>query len=122
MQIEKLELYRSIAEMAYVIAKADKGLSSEERIAFYNVIQQELDYDAWAAQSRFELLDEVIDPSLDKTYNDAINDFKKYKKHVTPEVKAKTIRVMQRVADACNGFNEKEAFILDRVKRDLDSL
>ncbi|HYG02880.1 MAG TPA: TerB family tellurite resistance protein [Chryseosolibacter sp.] len=122
MEIEKLELYRSIAEMAYVIAKADKGLSSQERIAFYDVIQKELDYDSWAAQSRFELLDEVIDPSLDKTYNDAINDFKRYKKHVTPEVKEKTIRVMQKVADACNGFNEKEAFIIDRVKRDLDAL
>jgi tellurite resistance protein len=57
MQIERLEILRSIAEMAYVIAKADKGLSSEERIAFNKIIVEELQYDSWAAQSRFDLLD-----------------------------------------------------------------
>ena len=122
MQIEKLELYRSIAEMAYVMAKVDKGLSSEERIAFYKVIEEELEYDAWAAQSRFELLDEVVEPDIDKAYNEAMFDFKKYKKHLTPEIKEKAYRVVQRVAEACNGFNEKEAFILDRIRRDLQQL
>jgi hypothetical protein len=122
MQIEKLELYRSIAEMAYVIAKVDKGLSSEERIAFYKVIEEELEYDAWAAQSRFELLDEVTEPDIDKAYNEAMYDFRKYKAHLTPEIKEKTVRVMQRVADACHGFNEREAFIMDRIKRDLHQL
>lgn len=122
MQIEKLELYRGIAELAYVIAKVDKGLSSPERVAFYKVIQEELEYDAWAAQSRFELLDEIVEPNIDKAYNEAIFHFKKYKKHVTPEVKEKTLRVMQRVADACNGFNEKEGLIIDRIKHDLREL
>jgi hypothetical protein len=122
MQLEKLELLRCIAEMAYVIAKVDKGLSSEERIAFYNIIEEELEYDAWAAQSRFELLDEVIQPDIDKAYNEAMFDLRKYRKHLTPEIKEKTIRVMQRVADSSNGFNEKEAFIMDRVKRDLQQL
>ena len=84
MQIEKLELYRCIAEMAYVIAKVDKGLSSEERLAFYKVIEEELEYDSWAAQSRFELLDEVIEPDIDKAYNEAMYDFKKYKKTSYP--------------------------------------
>jgi len=34
MDIEKREIYRAIAELAYVVAKADKGLSAEERVAF----------------------------------------------------------------------------------------
>jgi hypothetical protein len=57
MEIEKRELYRGIAEMAYVIARADKGLS-----------------------------------------------------------------VLRKVADACNGFSENEALILDRFKKDLKTL
>lgn len=122
MQIEKLELYRCIAELAYVMAKVDRGLSSPERIAFYKVINEELEFDAWAAQSRFELLDEVVEPSLDKAYNEAMYDFRKYKDHLTPELKDKTLRVLQKVADACNGFNEKEALIMDRIKREFRDL
>lgn len=122
MQIDKLELYRGIAELAYVIAKVDRGLSQPERLAFYKVIEEELEYGAWAAQSRFDLLDEVIEPDIDKAYNEAIFDFRKYKSQLTPEIKEKTLRVMQRVADACNGLNEKESFIIDRIKRDLKDL
>jgi hypothetical protein len=122
MQIEKLELYRCIAELAYVMAKVDRGLSSSERLAFYNVINEELEYDAWAAQSRFELLDEIVEPSVDKAYNEAIHDFRKYKAYVTPEFKEKTLRVLQKVAEACNGFDEKEALIMDRIKHDLRQL
>lgn len=122
MQTEKLEIYRAIAEMAYVIAKVDRGLSSEERRAFYDVITEELEYDAWAAQSRFELLDEIVDPTIDKAYNEAMHDFRKYKKYLTPEMKEKTIRVVQRVADACHGLNEKEAFIIDRIRKDFEKI
>jgi uncharacterized tellurite resistance protein B-like protein len=122
MNIEKLELYRCIAEMAYVIAKTDKGLSARERIAFNTIIKEELEFDSWAAESRFELLDEVIEPSIDKAYNEAMHDFKKYKSHLTPELKEKTLRVMRKVAEACSGFSDNEALIIDRVKKDLDAL
>lgn len=122
MQLDKIEIYRCIAELAYVMAKVDRGLSSSERLAFYNVINEELDYDAWAAQSRFELLDEVTEPDIDKAYNNAIHELKKYKRSITPEAKEKIIRVIQKVAHACSGFNEKEAFIMDRIKTDLDQL
>jgi uncharacterized tellurite resistance protein B-like protein len=120
MNIEKLEILRSIAEMAYVIAKADKGLSSEERIAFHRIIQDELDYDSWAAQSRFELLDEVIQPSLEKAYNEAVHDFRKYKDHpLSGELKAKAIRVMTKVAEACSGIHETELQLIERFKKDI---
>jgi len=121
MDIEKREIYRAIAEMAYVIAKADKGLSAEERMAFYRIAQEDLDYESWAAQSRFELLDEVIQPSIEKAYNDAIHDLRKYKEYFTDELKDKAILVMQKVAASCNGFSSYEAFIIDRFKNDLKS-
>jgi len=108
--------------MAYVVAKADKGLSAEERIAFNTIIEQELEYESWAAQSRFELLDEVIQPSLEKAYNEAIHDFKRYRYHLSEELKQKAIRVMTKVAEACSGLSEGEAFIIARFKKDVEAL
>jgi uncharacterized tellurite resistance protein B-like protein len=122
MDIEKQEIYRGIAEMAYVIAKADRGLSAEERIAFQRIIKEELSFDSWAAESRFELLDEVIQPSIDAAYNEAIHDFRKYKIHLTEDLKKTAVRVMQKVADSCGGFTEREAMILERFKNDIKDL
>jgi len=119
MDIEKREIYRAIAEMAYVIGKADKGLSAEERLAFYKIIEKDLDYESWAAQSRFELLDEVIQPSIEKAYNDAMHDLRKYKEHFTDELKDKALLVLQKVAASCNGLSANEVFIIDRFKKDL---
>ncbi|MCK6618388.1 MAG: hypothetical protein L6Q51_12175 [Cyclobacteriaceae bacterium] len=122
MDIQKREIYRSIAEVAYVIAKADKGLSPTERMAFTNIIKEELEYDSWVAQSRFELLDEVTKPSPEEAYKDAMNDFKRYKSHLTPELKETAKRVVRRVADSCCGFSAKEAMILGRFENDLAEL
>lgn len=122
MNIPIREIYRSIAEVAYVIAKADKGLSSTERIAFNSIIQEELDYNSWVAQSRFELLDEVTQPSLEEAYTDAMIDLKRYKGSLTPELKEKAKRVVKRVAESCCGFSAKEALILVKFERDLDAL
>jgi hypothetical protein len=122
MNIERQEIYRGIAEMAYVIAKADKGLSAEERIAFQKIIQDELAYESWAALSRFELLDEITQPSVEVAYNEAMHDFRKYKSFLTTELKETCLRVMQKVADSCSGFSEKEASILKRFRHDIREL
>ena len=122
MDIEKREIYRAIAELAYVIAKADKGLSAEERSAFYRIAQEDLDYESWAAQSRFELLDEVLQPSIDKAYNFALHDLRAHKAHLTDDLKKLAVRVMQKVAASCNGLSGSEAFIIDRFKKDLEDL
>lgn len=122
MSLEKKEIYRSIAEMAYVVAKADKGLSRQEKVTFDTIIEAELGLDSWAAQSRFELLDEVINPSIDEAYNDAIRDFKKYRTQLTPELIELTLRVLNKVAESCSGSSATENLIIDRVKRELNNL
>lgn len=122
MEIEKREIYRAIAEMAYVIAKADKGLSAEERMAFNQIVEEELQLNSWIAQSRFELLDEVTQPTIDVAYNEALHDLKKYRDHLTEDLKQRAIRVMMRVAESCSGYSEKERLIIDRLKSDLNSI
>lgn len=122
MEIEKREIYRAIAEMAYVIAKADKGLSADERMAFNKIVEEELQLNSWIAQSRFELLDEITQPSIDQAYNEALHDLKKYREHLTEDLKERILRVVTRVAESCSGYSEKERIIIDRLKSDLKSI
>ena len=119
---EKRELHRAIGELAYVIAKAQQGVKIEEKKAFIDIIKKELDYEAWAAESRFELLDEVVHPTIDQAYNEAIHEFKKYKDFLDDDLKAKAIRVLKQVADAFHGTSETQQLIMDRFRNDLDNL
>ena len=116
----KSELSRAIAEMAYVVAKAHDGLHSSEKEAFFELISKELDYDAWAAESRFELLDETTHPSLLEAYNAAMNEFKLYKNQLTPEMKKKALYILEQVALIHKGKHEVEEFILDRFRKELN--
>lgn len=118
---EEREIHRAIGELAYVISKAQSGHELDEKKAFFEIIEKELKFDAWAAESRFEILDEVIHPTLDHAYNDAIHEFKKYKNQLTPELKEITIRVIESVA-AVYFKSDIQQFIIDRLKNDLKSL
>lgn len=118
---EKREIHRAIGELAYVIAKADGGLRLEEKKVFMEVVEEELKLEAWAAESRFEILDEKVHPSLEHAYNEALHEFRIYKDHLTPELKDKAIRVLKKVAEACEKSEVKD-FIIDRLEHDLKSL
>lgn len=118
---ETREIHRAIGELAYVIAKAQSGHEIDEKKAFFDIIERELDYDAWAAESRFEILDEKVHPTIDHAYNAAMHDFKVYKDHLTPQLKETTIRVMEAVARVYYK-SEIQQFIIDRLKGDLKRL
>jgi len=119
--IDQTEIYRAIGELAYVIAKADDGLHIEEKRKFLEIIEEELKYDAWAAESRFELLDEKIHPTLEHAYNEAIHEFKIHKDVLTPALKEITIRVVKAVASSYHSTEVKD-FIIDRLEKDLKSI
>jgi len=116
----KSELSRAIAEMAYVVAKAHDGLHNLEKEAFFDLISKELDYDAWAAESRFELLDETTHPTLLEAYNAAMNEFRKYKDQMSDDMKKKALKILEEVALSHKGKHEVEEFIIDRFKRELN--
>ena len=122
MMYEKRALHRAIGELAYVIARAQKGVKIEEKKAFIAIIKKELDYEAWAAESRFELLDEVVHPTIDHAYNEAIHEFKKYKDFLDDNLKKKAMQVLQKVSDAFHGTSETQRLIMDRFKNDLEEL
>ena len=116
---ELREIHRAIAELAYIVARAHHGIKLIEKEEFYKIIEEELKYQAWAAESRFETLDEVTHPSLEEAYNFAFGELRKYKNHFTPDLKRLTMRVLYRVAECYKGTSEFQEFIIGRVKRDL---
>ncbi len=118
---EKREIYRAIAELAYIVAKAHDGLKLEEKKAFFEIINKELEFEAWSAESRFSILDRKK-PTLEHGYNAALYEIKKYKNHLTDELKDKTLRVVRKVADAYKGTSEVQAFIISRLESDLKRL
>ena len=118
---ERREIHRAIGELAYVISRAQAGHELDEKKAFFDIIERELNYDAWAAESRFEILDEKVHPTKDHAYNDAIYGFKMYKDHLTPELKETTLRVVEAVARVYYK-SETQQFIIDRLKNDLKIL
>lgn len=116
---EKREIYRSVAEVAYAIARAGDGLQAEEREQFYLILSKKLDFDSWSAQSRFDLLEEMH-PDPMKAFAYAISEIKKYKSHLTPEMKNHAIEVVEAVAHAYNGKNIHEQDLIERFKNAME--
>jgi tellurite resistance protein len=121
LMFEKRDLFRAIGELAYVIAKSD-GLKLDEKKAFYDIIEKELRFESWAAQSRFDLMDEELHTTMEHAYNDAMHEFKKSKHLVDQELVDKALRVFRAVASACNGTSEVEEFIISRFESDIKQL
>lgn len=115
------EIYRAIGEFAYIIAKAGDGLQLDEKKAFIDIVEKELKFDAWSAESRFDILDEKVHPTLEHAYNEALHEFKIHKDLLTDELKEITIRVVKKVANAYHPSEVKD-FIIDRLEKDLKSL
>ena len=120
--LERIEIYQAIGELAYVVAKSDHDLTFAEKEAFYKIAKEELDYDSWAARDRFDLLDRVTQPTIYLAYFDALEELKKHGAAFTTELKEKALLVLQRFAACCEGLNANEAFVLARFRNDLQSL
>lgn len=118
---EEREIYRAIGELAYVIATAGDNVHLDEKKAFYKIVEKELKLEAWAAESRFEILDEKVHPTLEHAYNEAIHEFKIHKEKLTPQLKEITLKVVREVANAYHPSEVKD-FVIDRLEHDLKEL
>jgi uncharacterized tellurite resistance protein B-like protein len=119
---EKHELYRAIAVLAYAMAMVDGELQAAEKKAFMSIIEKELGDDAWVAESRFELLESNLTPTIEHAYNYTLFVINKYKHLVNAQMKGQFIRVMEKIAKAHDGTSQAEEFVIERFKRDINNL
>jgi uncharacterized tellurite resistance protein B-like protein len=116
------EILRAIAGLSYAIALADDELQEQERKAFLQTIQTELGNIAWIAESRFELLEHNLKPNIDLVYNQTIYTIKRYRNELTPEIAAKCIKVVEKIAAAYGNKSQGEMFIIEKFKTDLRNI
>ena len=123
MGYELNEIYRGIGEMAYVIAHASTGFDGKDKQAFYDIIEEELKFGSWAAESRFELLEDQLHPDIESAYRAAIYEFRKYHDHLDEEIKEKAVRVIKKIAEVYHGHTSKvEQFIINQFEKELESI
>lgn len=119
--IAQHNLYRAIAELAYVVALADKVLMIEEKEAFYEVVQEELGEASWLAAGRFNILDEQHLPPLNEAYNSVMHFIRQNKDSLDRSMIDKFKRIITKVAGVADIVKE-EKVILDCFEVDIEEI
>ncbi|TAE73731.1 MAG: hypothetical protein EAZ85_06280 [Bacteroidetes bacterium] len=115
---EEANLYSTIGQLAYVVAKADNVLTKEEKDMFRKVVKEKLGEFDWLAEERFKVIDDMMILDVAHTYEHAIYLIKKNIKALTAEVIQKFQFVMEEVAKV-SGISKEEAKWIDRFKNDV---
>jgi uncharacterized tellurite resistance protein B-like protein len=116
-------LYYAIGEMAYAIAKVDGKVQREEREKFHDILKEELDdgnlYDI--SDIVFQLFDrDKLDAQT--AYEFALHQVRLNSHYVSPEIKDKFNRVMERVAEAHAPVTKEEREMIDNFKKEMKTI
>ncbi|HBH23588.1 MAG TPA: hypothetical protein DDY13_09210 [Cytophagales bacterium] len=114
-----LILIQALAELAYSIALADGELQQDEKEAFYKIIDEQLQEDAWSAKNRFKLLEERVAPNVEQTYRFAMFAIKTNRRDFDGNLKAKFLNVIEGVANSVDGLREQERRLIDKFKQEV---
>lgn len=119
----KQHLYYALGALAYAVAKADGKVQTEEREKVRELvnagIQHEIDFTY--TDIIFQILQKDKMGFRD-VYDWAMHSFETAKYHLTPEVKAQFIAVIQQVADAFPPSDPNERALIARFGEDLSKL
>lgn len=119
--MENPVLIQALAELAYSIALADGKLQPDEKSAFYEIIENELQNDAGWAINRFQLLEKAV-PNLEQSYNFAIFTIKSNRSLFDDSMKNMFLNVISKVAEAFEGTCPEEKKMINRFKRDIKDI
>src|SRR4051812_42026633 len=122
--MEPLEtLYYAIGELAFVVAHADGSVQNEERKKFHEIVTEELSTSKKSnidvSDIVFKLMDKKEKVDEETTYNWAIQSIKSYSHYLSPELKAKFIRILEKIAEAYPPVTPEENKIISRFKSDI---
>jgi uncharacterized tellurite resistance protein B-like protein len=114
-------LHYAIGELAYAVACADGSIQKEERQKFQDIVKSELEQGHHVfdiASIIFQIMDKDK-VGLMLTYEMAMKQIRVNSHYLSPELKEKFIRVMERVAEAYPPVTSSEEEIVKRFKRDI---
>lgn len=118
-------LFYALGEFAYAIALADGKIQQQEKQALRNILIEEFkdngkEYDF--TEIVFEVLRKDEIGNIETTYNLALKELKLNSHYLSPEMKEKFVRILQKVADAFPPATLKEVAIIEKFKRDISAL
>ena len=110
---KKEELYETLGELLFVIAKSDGVIQEEEQDALTKILEKH----SWASEIKWSFQYESSKNStVEEVYNKVINACHSY--GPTPEYE-EFIEAMKLVADASDGIDENESKIINSFSADL---
>ena len=110
---KKEELYETLGELLFVIAKSDGVIQEEEQNALTKILEKH----SWASEIKWSFQYESSKNStVEEVYNKVINACHSY--GPTPEYE-EFIEAMKLVADASDGIDENESKIINSFSADL---
>ena len=115
-------LYYAIGELAYAVARADGKVQNEERNRFHDIMITELGRkhsEIDISEIIFKLIDKRNSTDSETTYHWAMNEIRMNSHYMSPELKTKFIRVMERIAEAYPPVTPEEEKIISRFKTDI---
>lgn len=115
-------LHYAIGELAVAVARADGEIQKEEREQFYNLVETELKNKNYAfdiSDIIFKVMDKQKVSSTIDAYNSAIKEIKINSHYLSPELKEKFIKVMEKVADAYKPVTINEMLLIEKFKQDI---
>ena len=117
-------LYYAIGELAYALARTDGMVQKEERQAFHNLINSELENQQSGytiSEIAFQVLDKQ-NATLPEVYEWAMREIKLNSHYLSPQLKKAMIRVMEKVAAAYPPVTIGEQLMIDKFEQDISLL
>ncbi len=114
-------LHYAIGLLAYAVAFADGEVQKEERREFYNFITQELQrnhLEFEVSETVFAMLDKH-NSGKDEMYSTGIKQLRANSHHLSPDLKASFIELVEKVGAAYQLPSSEEALLLDQIRAEL---
>jgi uncharacterized tellurite resistance protein B-like protein len=118
-------LHYAIGELAYAMARADGFVQEEERKRFQDIVSGELKDDQYFDISSiiFQLMDrKMMHQNSQTAYNWAMHEIRTNSHYLSPRLKEKFIRVMEKIAEAYPPVTEEEKTMIENFRRDIEPL
>ena len=115
-------LHYAIGELAYTVARADGEVQKEERKKFEEILREELNEGEGhekVGEIIFKLMDKREYFDADSTYDLAMQTIKTNSHYLSPQLKAKFMRLLEKVAEAHPPVTSEENAILRKFKADI---
>jgi uncharacterized tellurite resistance protein B-like protein len=117
-------LHYAIGELAYAIARADGKVQREERRAFLDMVNMELEnknYEFDVSGIIFQIM-EKDEARLPVAYYSAIKQIQLNSHYLSPTLKQKFITVIEKVAAAYPPVTDSENHLIKKFKKDIEHI